>query len=89
MSDKRDDVVKQQRPETRFSCKAKLGVSSRSNEKYRIYKFISEHSHDLVSPSKSHFLRSHRSLNDIQRFQIDMEQSSGIAPKPSMNLLTR
>ncbi|WOG92501.1 hypothetical protein DCAR_0311770 [Daucus carota subsp. sativus] len=59
-----------------FGCKAKLGVSSRSNGKYRIYKFISEHSHDLVSPSRSHFLRSHRSLNDIQRFQIDMAQKS-------------
>ena len=88
-SDKRDDVVKQHRPETRFGCKAKLSVSSRSNGKYSIYKFISEHSHDLVSPSKSHFLRSHRSLNDIQRFQIDMAQSSGITPKASMDLLAR
>ncbi|XP_074374817.1 protein FAR1-RELATED SEQUENCE 5-like [Apium graveolens] len=58
---KRDDDVKQHRLETRFSCKAKMGVSSRSNGKYKIFKFIYEHSHDLISPSKSHFLRSHGS----------------------------
>lgn len=67
-NDKRDDNVKQHRLETRFGCKAKMGVSSRSNGKYRIFKFIFEHSHDLISPSKTHFLRSHRSLNDIQKF---------------------
>ncbi|XP_074359402.1 protein FAR1-RELATED SEQUENCE 5-like [Apium graveolens] len=66
-----------------------MGVSSRSNGKYKIFKFISEHSHDLISPSKSHFLRSHESLNDIQKSQIEMAHSSGIAPKTSTDLLSQ
>ncbi|KAK8581145.1 hypothetical protein V6N12_071386 [Hibiscus sabdariffa] len=65
IKDKREDVVKHHRPETRIGCLAVLKVS-RFDGKFQITEFIADHTHALASPSKCMFPRSQRTINIAQ-----------------------
>ncbi|KAL4362358.1 hypothetical protein GQ457_04G023220 [Hibiscus cannabinus] len=86
--DKRDDNVKNHRPETRFGCLAVLKVS-RFNGKFRVIEFIAEHTHTLASLSKRMFLRSQRKINPAQVAELEIVDRSGLAPKESVGFLAR
>ncbi|KAL0386562.1 UNVERIFIED_CONTAM: protein FAR1-RELATED SEQUENCE 4 [Sesamum latifolium] len=87
--DKRDASVKSHRPETRTGCIAMMKINDRYTGKYKVINFIADHNdHDLVSPSKTHFLRSHRCITDVQALQADDISSSGIAPKAGYYLMS-
>ncbi|XP_073137623.1 protein FAR1-RELATED SEQUENCE 5-like [Henckelia pumila] len=80
--DKRDVCVKSHRPETRTGCCAKMKINARETGRLKGIVFIASHSgHNLVSPNKSHILRSQRSINTGQASQISNIDKSGIAPK--------
>ncbi|KAL0320529.1 UNVERIFIED_CONTAM: protein FAR1-RELATED SEQUENCE 5 [Sesamum radiatum] len=88
--DKRDASVKSHRPETRTGCCAMMRINGRYTRKYKVVNFIADHNgHDLVSPSKTHFLRSHRRITDVQAQQADDISSSGIAPKAGYYLMSK
>ncbi|KAG8369748.1 hypothetical protein BUALT_Bualt14G0046000 [Buddleja alternifolia] len=76
-TDKRDVNVTSHRPETRNGCGAMMKVVGRYTGKYKVVNFIADHSgHDLVSPSKTHLLRSHRSITIALASQAnDMEST--------------
>ncbi|KAK8601299.1 hypothetical protein V6N12_051137 [Hibiscus sabdariffa] len=75
IKDKREDVVKYHRPETRFGCLAVLKVS-RFDGKFQITEFIADHTHALASPSKRMFLRSQRTINISQVAELEIADSS-------------
>ncbi|KAL0284246.1 UNVERIFIED_CONTAM: protein FAR-RED ELONGATED HYPOCOTYL 3 [Sesamum angustifolium] len=88
--DKRDVSVKSHRPETRTGCCAMMRINGRYTRNYKVVNFIADHKgHDLVSPSKTHFLRSHRRITDVQAQQTDDISSSEIAPKAGYYLMLK
>ncbi|KAL0291027.1 UNVERIFIED_CONTAM: protein FAR1-RELATED SEQUENCE 5 [Sesamum angustifolium] len=88
--DKRDVSVKSHRPETRTGCCAMMRINGRYTRNYKVVNFIADHNgHDLVSPSKTHFLRSQRRITDVQAQQADDISSSGIAPKAGYYLMLK
>ena len=59
------DIVKEQRGIPRNGCKAELRVNyNKLKGKYVVTKFIFQHTHRLVEPHETQFLRSHRLVND-------------------------
>ncbi|KAL0406099.1 UNVERIFIED_CONTAM: hypothetical protein Slati_3923800 [Sesamum latifolium] len=90
VKDKRDVSIKSHLSETRTGCRAMMKINGRYTEKYKVINFIADHNgHDLVSPSKTHFLRSHRCIIDVQPLQADDISSSGIAPKAGYYLMSK
>uniref|UniRef100_A0A803N405 Protein FAR1-RELATED SEQUENCE n=1 Tax=Chenopodium quinoa TaxID=63459 RepID=A0A803N405_CHEQI len=87
--DKRAPYVKKNRALTRVGCSAMIKVSSRINGLFRIIKFEPQHNHVLSTPSKTHLFRSHKSINSSQASELDTSCSYGIAPKASMELMSR
>ncbi|KAG8374901.1 hypothetical protein BUALT_Bualt10G0043800 [Buddleja alternifolia] len=88
--DKRDVSVKSHHSETRNGCCAMMKVDGRFTGKFKVVSFVADHNgHDLVSPSKSHLLRSHRIINAILASQADDMESSGIAPKAGFALMVK
>ncbi|XP_051132642.1 protein FAR1-RELATED SEQUENCE 5-like [Andrographis paniculata] len=69
--DKRNINVRAPRAITRFGCKAMMRFQLKDNEKYEVFEFIAEHTHQLTSPQKTHFFRSHRKIDDVHTAQID------------------
>lgn len=47
-------------------------------DKYHLIKFVSKHSHDLVTPQCAHYLKSHRRIEFSQLGLIDTMHSSGL-----------
>ncbi|XP_021800758.1 protein FAR1-RELATED SEQUENCE 5-like [Prunus avium] len=84
-----DGSVKSHRAETRFGCLARMKISCRLNDKYCVTEFVPEHSYVTSSPCKTHFFRSHRNMSLAQIVEADMADSSGIAPKTTLELLSR
>ncbi|XP_062114158.1 protein FAR1-RELATED SEQUENCE 5-like [Humulus lupulus] len=87
--DRRDMNVKYHRAETRFGCLARMKVTSRQTDNYRVIEFVAEHTHVTSSPNKSHLHRSHRRVTAAQAAEIDMADRSRIAPKESCELMAR
>lgn len=81
-NDKRDAGIKIHRPETRTNCSALRKINYHYTGIYKITKFVAEHQgHDLVSPTKTHMLRSHRRITTLQASQADNIERAGIAPR--------
>ncbi|KAI5356047.1 hypothetical protein L3X38_008942 [Prunus dulcis] len=87
--DKRVSNVKSHRAETRCGCLARMKISCQLNDKYCVIEFVSEHNHVTTSPSKTHLFRSHRKITLAQIAEVDMADSSGIAPKAALEFLSR
>ncbi|KAL3813010.1 hypothetical protein ACJIZ3_014278 [Penstemon smallii] len=82
--DTRDISVISHRSLTRCNCSAEMKINCRQSNtnqagNYRIVRFIAEHNHDCVTPSKTHLIRSHRR----------MTISCGIAQRETMELLAK
>ncbi|KAF4400403.1 hypothetical protein G4B88_018745 [Cannabis sativa] len=88
-NDKQNVNVKRHRAETRFGCLAKMKINCRQIGKYKVVESIAEHNHVTLSPIKSHLHRSKRTLTPAQAVEIDLVESSGIAPKASLDLMVR
>ncbi|XP_051113160.1 protein FAR1-RELATED SEQUENCE 5-like [Andrographis paniculata] len=59
------------------------------NEKYEVFEFISQHTHQLTSPQKTHFFLSHRRIDEVHAAQIEIAEHVGLAPKLSHNLMVK
>ena len=87
--DIRDAKVRKPRALTRCKCLAEMKISRRKCEKYKVTKFVAVHNHACVTPSKSHFIRSHRKMTKAQEAEIDMARTCGIAPRETMELMAK
>ncbi|PIN02027.1 hypothetical protein CDL12_25461 [Handroanthus impetiginosus] len=67
-----------------------MRIDGRNSSKYKIVSFVSEHNgYDLVSPSKTHMLGSHRAITIAQALQADDIDGSGIAPRARFALMAK
>ncbi|XP_048332781.1 protein FAR1-RELATED SEQUENCE 5-like [Ziziphus jujuba] len=87
--DKRNINVKSHRAETRFGCLARMKINLDQTGKYRITDFIAQYTHVTSTPNKSYLHRSQRKLTFVQAAEIDIANSSGIAPKASLELMAK
>ena len=63
--DKRDQLTRHHREETRTNCLVRLGVSLvRETGKYKVYDFVSEHNHVLHLPETAYMMRSQRMISE-------------------------
>ncbi|CAI0546333.1 unnamed protein product [Linum tenue] len=72
---------------TRFGCLASFKVKfDKKDGKYKVEEFVSEHNHDRVGPEQVQFLRSHRSLNEGDKAQVESLRGVGVKPSQIMDL---
>jgi hypothetical protein len=88
--DKRDDQVKCHRAETRTDCEVRMClVKDKDSDEYKINDLNLEHNHVLHSPETFHLMVSQRKISDLQAFEIETADDSGIGPKASHELACR
>ncbi|GMY10251.1 protein FAR1-RELATED SEQUENCE 3 [Fagus crenata] len=66
------------------SCDAILRIELKSEDKWVVTKFVKEHSHSLVSPSKVHYLRPRRHFAGAAKTMAETYQGVGIVPSGVM-----
>ncbi|KAK1280510.1 Protein FAR-RED IMPAIRED RESPONSE 1 [Acorus gramineus] len=81
--------VKNPQPDTRTGCGAHMIISYQPSGTYQVIKFEPTHNHDIVPSPLRHNLRSHRKIEKIQASQVDVIDSSGLAPKTVVDLMSQ
>ena len=85
-----EHVAKCFRAETRTDCKARMVISlDRSAENYEVIDVVLEHNHLLHLPETFHLMKSQRKISELQVFEIEIADDSGIRPKSAHELATR
>ncbi|KAK8549953.1 hypothetical protein V6N13_055512 [Hibiscus sabdariffa] len=75
-----EDTKKHNKLETRTGCPAMIRYTVQDDQ-WTVTRFISEHNHELATPSKRHLLRSARSIPSTKANVIDSMVNAGIRPK--------
>ena len=87
--DKRSDLVKNPRAQTRTGCEALMGIQLvRQTGKYSVYRFSEEHNHVLVKKEYVHMMPSQRNLRASDGAFLDLTANSGVSPKASFELMS-
>ncbi|ONK63406.1 uncharacterized protein A4U43_C07F14810 [Asparagus officinalis] len=87
-ADKRDDLTRIPRGETRTNCGAIMGIKLvRRTDKYSVYRFSEEHNHPLISQESVHFMPSHRKITPSDDAFLDLTANSGLSPKSAFELM--
>ena len=87
--DKSKEQCQRKRADTRVGCLAEMTIKISANGKYVVSSLEDAHNHELVTPSKSHLLRSQRRITEAQKAQIDILNDSGIRPKSGHEVMSR
>ncbi|XP_037440187.1 protein FAR1-RELATED SEQUENCE 5-like isoform X1 [Triticum dicoccoides] len=89
-SDKRDHLSKQPRAEIRTDCPVHIGLTiDREVGNYVVFDLVLEHNHKLQLQETCHLLPSQRKISEIQAFDIENADESGIGPKAAHELASR
>ncbi|RHN75693.1 putative transcription factor FAR family [Medicago truncatula] len=75
------------RADVRTNCPVRITLS-RKNGKLVINDFEEEHNHDLQNSETKHMLRSHRKITEVQAYEIDLANDSGLRQKSTFQLLS-
>lgn len=67
----------------------KLNARHSLKGKLRVENFISEHVHELVSPTKRMFMKSQRHINFAQAVEMQIANQSGITPKLTVGFMAK
>jgi zinc finger SWIM domain-containing protein 3 len=85
-----EDVRKCFRAETRTECKDQMvTILDRGAGNYEVIDAVLEHNHPLHIPKTFHLMRSQRKILELQTFEIEIADDSGIRPKAAHELATR
>ncbi|XP_073224905.1 protein FAR1-RELATED SEQUENCE 5-like [Cicer arietinum] len=85
--DKRDVFVNIHRAETRTDCKARISLVCK-NGNFVIHEFVEDHNHPLQLPETTHMLASHRKITEVQAYEIDLADDSGLRQKSTFQLMS-
>ncbi|XP_045791852.1 protein FAR1-RELATED SEQUENCE 5-like [Trifolium pratense] len=80
-------LVKNPKAETRTGCPTRIALS-RKDEKFVIHEFVEAHNHLLQLPETTHMLASHRKISEVQAYEIEMAEDSGLMQKASFQLMS-
>jgi zinc finger SWIM domain-containing protein 3 len=85
-----DHVTKCFRAETRAGCKARMTLTlDRGEDNYEVTDVVLEHNHLLHLPETRHLMASQRKISELQAFEIETVDDSGIRPKVAHELASR
>uniref|UniRef100_A0ACD5Z4V7 Uncharacterized protein n=1 Tax=Avena sativa TaxID=4498 RepID=A0ACD5Z4V7_AVESA len=85
-----DHEPKRIRAETRTNCKARMIVTfDRVANNFEVTEVYLEHNHLLQLPQTRHLLASQRKISELQAFEIETADDSGIMPKQSHEFACR
>ena len=73
---------------SRCGCEAMIGLKRRDDGKYVVARFILQHTHQLVSPSKRQFLRSNREVSSELRRKLFTCQKALIFTSATYHMLS-
>ena len=86
----KDHVTKCFRAETRTDCKARMIVTvDRVAGNYEVTDVVLEHNHLLHLPETFHLMKTQRKISELQAFEIETADDSGIRPKAAHEMATR
>nr|XP_027191115.1 protein FAR-RED IMPAIRED RESPONSE 1-like [Cicer arietinum] len=85
--DKRDVFVNIHKAETRTDCKARISLVCQ-NGNFVIHEFVEDHNHPLQLPETTHMLASHRKITEVQAYEIDLADDSGLRQKSTFQLMS-
>lgn len=68
---------------------AEMVIKITPTGKYAIACFSNTHNHELITPSKTHFLHSQRRMTEAQKAQIDILNDLGVRPKLGHEVTTK
>ena len=78
------------RAETRTDCKARISlILDRVAGNYEVNDVVLEHNHLLHLPETRHLMASQRKISELQAFEIETADDSGIRPKAAHELASR
>ncbi|XBH74095.1 hypothetical protein VPH35_101109 [Triticum aestivum] len=78
------------RAETRTDCLVRMVITlDRATENYEIIEVVLEHNHYLQLPQTRHLLASQRKISELQAFEIETADDSGIMPKAAHEFACR
>uniref|UniRef100_A0A453SZJ1 Uncharacterized protein n=2 Tax=Aegilops tauschii subsp. strangulata TaxID=200361 RepID=A0A453SZJ1_AEGTS len=55
---------------TRCGCEAMIGLKRQDDGKYKVARFVQSHTHQLISPSKRHLIKSNREVSSELRSKL-------------------
>ena len=85
-----DHVTKCFRAETRTGCKSRMTLTlDRGAGNYEVTDVVLEHNHILHLPETRHLMASQRKISEMQAFDIETADDSGIRPKAAHELACR
>lgn len=83
-------MTKNPRAETRTCCPVRMGITlDRVTGNYEVLDLILQHNHVLHLPQTSHLMTSQRKILEVQAFEIEAADDSGIRPKAAHELASR
>ena len=87
---KTDNVTKFFQAETRTDCKARISlILDRVTGDYEGTNVVLEHNHLLHLPETCHLMALQRKISELQVFEIETADASGIRPKAAHELASR
>jgi zinc finger SWIM domain-containing protein 3 len=88
--DKRDHLTKNPRGETRTGCDVHMCLSlDRVEGHYEVVDVMLDHNHGVYLPETFHLMLSQRKISDLQAFEIEAADDSGIRTKAAHELANR
>ena len=85
-----NNVTKCFRAETRTDCKARMSLMlNRGSDDYEVSDVVLEHNHLLHLPETRHLMATQRKISEIQAFEIEAADDSGIRPKDAHEMAAR
>ena len=83
-------VTKCFRAESRIDCKARISlILDQVAGNYEVNDVVLEHNHFLHLPETRHLMASQRKISELQAFEIETADDSGIRPKTAHELVSR
>lgn len=68
------------------SCDAMLRIESKNHVEWAVTKFVKEHSHSTMGPSKVHYLRPRRHFAGAEKNMAETYQGVGVVPSGVMSV---
>ena len=85
-----DKRQREPRSLTRVGCEAAFRIGlSRKYGKWIVKEFIEEHNHNLVDDINTRFLRSHRTVSDPDKAQVDGLHKVGVKTTQMMDYMVK
>jgi hypothetical protein len=86
--DKREHQVKCPRDETRTNYEVHMCLKM-DGEGYIVYELVLKHNHHLHLPETLHLMVSQMKISEVQAFEIETADDSGIGPRAAHELASR